>query len=107
MNRDRGTIKWNAMMLPEHVKLLREWKAEDEKTKKPEISEWQLEEMNLRLERAISEKLPVIIKIWHNHQIKMISGKISRFQPSTQKLHFETGETVHLEQLIELELDMI
>ncbi len=30
MIRDRGNIKWTAMMLPEHVKLLREWQEQDQ-----------------------------------------------------------------------------
>ena len=28
MIRDRGTIKWTAMMLPEHVQKIKQWKRE-------------------------------------------------------------------------------
>ena len=52
MNRDRGTMKWNAMMLPEHVKLLREWKEEDRRVERPDFDEWALEEMNVQIEAA-------------------------------------------------------
>lgn len=31
--KDRGRIKWTAMMLPEHIKELRAWQNEDELVK--------------------------------------------------------------------------
>jgi len=32
--KERGKIKWTAMMLPEHVAQLREWQADHDKVKK-------------------------------------------------------------------------
>ncbi|TFI48759.1 YolD-like family protein, partial [Diaphorobacter sp. DS2] len=37
MIRDRGRIKWTSMMLPEHVKLLRDWAKEDTYEQKREL----------------------------------------------------------------------
>lgn len=37
--KDRGTIKWTAMMLPEHVELLKQLEHEQQKVKKPELDE--------------------------------------------------------------------
>ncbi|MCM2988284.1 YolD-like family protein [Bacillus safensis] len=44
MLRDRGTIKWTAMMLPKHVARLKHDLAETKKTDKPIIDEQQAEE---------------------------------------------------------------
>ncbi|MED1749275.1 hypothetical protein [Bacillus zhangzhouensis] len=41
MLRDRGAIKWTAMMLPEHVARLKHDLAETKKTDKPIIDEQQ------------------------------------------------------------------
>jgi YolD-like protein. len=43
MIRDRGRIKWSAMMLPEHVKMLREW-AEEEKWEEEKTADEQTRE---------------------------------------------------------------
>ena len=40
MLRDRGNIKWTAMMLPEHVQRLRTWQQEDQQITKPTFDEW-------------------------------------------------------------------
>ncbi len=45
MIRDRGRIKWTSLMLPEHVKMLRDWANEDMWEKTKEIDEQKLEEM--------------------------------------------------------------
>ncbi|WP_148795752.1 YolD-like family protein, partial [Rossellomorea marisflavi] len=46
MIRDRGKIKWTSMMLPEHVKMLRDWAEEDSFEKRRELDEQELEMMN-------------------------------------------------------------
>ena len=44
MIRDRGRIKWVTMMLPEHVKLLREYNESLDKAEKPVLDEQKYEE---------------------------------------------------------------
>ncbi|MFF2286401.1 YolD-like family protein [Peribacillus butanolivorans] len=46
MIRDRGRIKWVSMMLPEHVKLLREYNEGLDKVEKPVLDERKYEEFN-------------------------------------------------------------
>ncbi|WP_419893407.1 YolD-like family protein [Oceanobacillus kimchii] len=40
---DRGTIKWTAMMLPEHAELLNQLKEKKNRKQKPILDEQQLE----------------------------------------------------------------
>lgn len=46
MLKDRGGIKWTSLMLPEHVKALREFDWDLTKIERPVLEEQQLEELN-------------------------------------------------------------
>ncbi len=67
--RDRGKIKWTALMLPEHIAKLREWQAEDEKVPQPVLSEFDLKEIQNQLESARMKKCMTQIRIWQEHKI--------------------------------------
>ncbi|WP_186318725.1 YolD-like family protein, partial [Bacillus licheniformis] len=45
--KDRGSIKWTAMMLPEHVSLLRELESRQNKVKRPVLDLSQIEDMEM------------------------------------------------------------
>ncbi len=51
--KDRGTIKWTAMMLPEHVGMLRELEYNHNRVKRPVLEMGQIEDM----ERVICEAM--------------------------------------------------
>lgn len=76
MNRDRGTIKWNAMMLPEHVKLLREWKAEDDYVKMPEIDEWAQQEIAEQLQIANATGVYIELTYWRDGAVLKERGYV-------------------------------
>lgn len=99
MNRDRGTIKWNAMMLPEHVKLLREWQAEDKLVTKPELDEWALQELSEQLINAYQNMLEIEMKIWESQTIYKVRGKIEKIQPEKQQLQLEDGRTLSFHRI--------
>ena len=106
-NRDRGNIKWNALMLPEHVKLLREWQAEDKKIAKPMLDEWQLDEINKKLQFAYEQKLPIRLDFWRDDTYYTITSKLLRFDNITKKLYFSDGEVVRIDELVDVELDVM
>lgn len=66
MLNDRGSIKWNSMMLPEHLVEIKKWKKEQFQDKKRELTEWELEEIEKMIHQ--SWKLGKVIKlmIWDN-----------------------------------------
>lgn len=80
MNRDRGTIKWNAMMLPEHVKLLREWKAEDHYVKMPELDEWAQQEIAEQLQIAQMTGAYTELTYWRNGKVLKECGVVQQLQ---------------------------
>lgn len=98
MIRDRGRIKWTAMMLPEHVKMLRDWVKEDTYEEKKEMDEQQLERMNEILSEAMECDRYVTITYYHHHNRKyeMVIGKIHYWDELSHKLHVvDRFEEVH------------
>lgn len=76
MLRDRGSKKWTAMMLPEHLRLLREWQDEDEIPDRKEPDEQQLEEWGFLLSEAMEWNKPVAIRYWKNGQPQEVIGYV-------------------------------
>ncbi|MGZ4159766.1 MAG: YolD-like family protein [Neobacillus sp.] len=96
MIRDRGRIKWTSMMLPEHVKLLRDWVKEDRYEEKKEMDEQQLELMNDTLSEAIEFDQFVAITHYRNRNYEIVIGKIHYWDETAGKLHVvDRFEEVH------------
>jgi hypothetical protein len=87
MIRDRGRIKWTSMMLPEHVKLLRDWAKEDTYEKPKELDDQQLEQMNETLAEAMEFGQAVAITHFRNHRHELVVGNIHYWDEISQKLH--------------------
>lgn len=96
MIRDRGKIKWTSMMLPEHVKLLRDWVKEDSYEKQVEIDEQHLELMNEIIFDAMEFGKCVTITHFRNHRYELLIGQIHYWDEINQKLHIKDRfEEVH------------
>lgn len=96
MIRDRGRIKWTSMMLPEHVKLLRDWVKEDGYEHKKDMDEQQLELMNETLAEAIEFNQDVTITHYRHRNYEIVIGKIHYWDELAQKLHVvDRFEEVH------------
>lgn len=104
MNKDRGTIKWTAMMLPEHVKLLREWQTEDMWTEKPQLDEAQLEQINQNLSTAYAQKQSVRMIVWQHKQLNEYTGFIQKINEYERYLTLDTGQKVSFESICEVEI---
>lgn len=89
MNRDRGNIKWTAMMLPEHVAMLREWKKKDDCIKKPELDEWTLQELAERLQIAYERHLTIELEVWKEREKYKVHGTIEKL--NHEELFLEDG----------------
>jgi hypothetical protein len=98
MIRDRGKIKWTAMMLPEHVKMLREW-AEEEKWEEEKTADEQArEEWDRILTQAVWSRRKVRINYFRNRRYEMLTGVVRRSDPIAHTIELETeGKTVLLD----------
>ena len=75
MIRDRGNIKWTALMLPEHIVELRNWMDQEHYVECPELSEWDLQSIQEEIELAYKRKCQTLIKTWKDGKI-MTRGAI-------------------------------
>lgn len=68
--RDRGRIKWTSLMLPEHVKTLRNlWNDEYERVPKPILDEMELEEIDKKISYSLEFSYKVKMRVWEEGYI--------------------------------------
>ncbi|MFC4712215.1 YolD-like family protein [Planococcus dechangensis] len=73
---DRGKLKWTALMLPEHVRMLRDWMDEDNRIQRPELDEFDLQTLQENIEIALMRRCEVEIQVWVEFQFYYYVGKI-------------------------------
>ncbi|WP_433594986.1 YolD-like family protein [Lysinibacillus xylanilyticus] len=93
MIRDRGTIKWTAMMLPEHIQKIKQWKREAFAEAPRTLSEWELEDLQQTINQAFKQHKTVTISTWQEAKYVQWTGIITALDES-QKLVLETLTTV-------------
>ncbi|VEF48295.1 YolD-like protein [Bacillus freudenreichii] len=94
--KDRGTKKWIAMMLPEHVKVLKELNVDYERVKNPIVDEQGWEQINETLHIAIEFNLPLIITICINGFFEEVEGVLHYLDQQNRRLHVvDTREQVN------------
>ncbi|MFJ3389951.1 YolD-like family protein [Lysinibacillus sp. NPDC086135] len=77
MLNDRGNMKWTAMMLPEHLMKIKEWKQEQYYDKKRELTEWEMEEIEQIVQLAYKLHEEVKITFWSDNKLHDVGGKIT------------------------------
>lgn len=104
-NRDRGSIKWTAMMLPEHVKLLREWHAEDNYVPEPKLDEYDLEELAYQIKTAVQTHSIVRVQYWRNGEAFTIEGTIKALPINSYSLTLLTpqgNKQIHIPHIMKI-----
>lgn len=75
---DRGNKKWTSLMPPEHVAILKGMGIDYHKTDKPLPVEYQLQEIDLKINTALEYRLPVIFELWFDGFEEELGGVIHR-----------------------------
>ena len=88
--KDRGRLKWTAMMLPEHVEMLREWQKEDRYNTKPELDDFELEAIYEEIHLARKRQCDIEIRIWRENT-ESFTGLISNIDLQSKFLYLDTG----------------
>lgn len=88
--KDRGRIKWTAMMLPEHVQMLREWQQEDRYHVKPELDEFDLEAIHEEIRLAELRHCEIELHLWRDGS-HVRTGTIGKIDLAAQQLLLQTG----------------
>lgn len=105
-NRDRGQIKWTSLMLPEHLDVLRQWQREDRYVERPELTEWELQEMQGTLEHAVKRRCETFLKTWHDGEIRFHQGVIEMISLQTGTIILQDpfgAETIRVEDIIDVQ----
>ncbi|TCP24503.1 YolD-like protein [Scopulibacillus darangshiensis] len=103
MVKDRGTIKWTSLMLPEHMTALRQWKADYKKIEKPILDEQEYEEIDRVLCDAMGEALPVIVDYYKNGFIEQLVGFAQRYDQLNKVLYVQNKNR----DLVKLKFELI
>ncbi|MFJ7850790.1 YolD-like family protein [Peribacillus sp. NPDC097206] len=106
MIKDRGTIKWTSLMLPEHVKALRDWAVEDKLEKKPELDEQAFEQIEIVVMDSLNYTLPIHLTIWENGLYTIFSCIVAKVNLVSRQLKLELQDdmiTVTLDSLVSVE----
>ena len=99
---DRGSKKWVAMMLPEHVAILRAYSEEIKKEPKPNLDEWDYDAIQHTLDAAIKSKADTIVKLWRDGKFIYNRGTIESADIQRRTIELEDPFT-----LMSLNLDEI
>ncbi|WP_337020010.1 YolD-like family protein [Oceanobacillus massiliensis] len=89
---DRGTIKWTAMMMPEHIQMLNEYWETVEYKDKPLLDEQELNEINSKLQMAIQDDLSIEVKYYKDFDFQMVKGKLFKLDSINNVLIFQNTD---------------
>ena len=100
--KDRGILKWQGMMLPEHVAMLREYNQELKKEPRPQLDVWDYDAIQHTLDAAIKSKADTRIKRWKDGEFICNRGTVEGV--NLQKREIELQDPFYL---LSLKLDEI
>ena len=69
---DRGQLKWGALMLPEHVRMLREWRADEPSKPKPHLDEEELGLLQEEIGIAHQRQCLVELRYWNGGPVTLL-----------------------------------
>ncbi len=74
--RDRGNIKWQGLMLPEHVTKINDWRNKQQYEDRPILDEFDLQSIQEEIELAYKRKCQTLIITWADGKFIMRGGVI-------------------------------
>lgn len=95
MIKDRGNIKWTAMMLTEHVREIRAWYESDNDVEEPEYDEFSINALADDLNISYETQVNVRITYWVNKRTETFEGEIVELLPNEQAIKIKSKENVY------------
>ena len=93
-------------MLPEHVKNLKDWAAEDKLENKPELDEQAFEQIGIVVMDSLNYTLPICLTIWENGLFTRFTCIVANVDMISRQLKLELPDdmiTVTLDSLVSVE----
>ncbi|MFS0752145.1 YolD-like family protein [Oceanobacillus sp. 1P07AA] len=88
---DRGSIKWTAMMMPEHIEMLKDLKKEQLKVQRPIIDQQKQEVINFQLRMGLKDNLLVEVKFYENGHFLTFKGYIQKMNYEKKSIEVSEG----------------
>ncbi|WP_036832812.1 YolD-like family protein [Pontibacillus litoralis] len=88
--KDRGTIKWTSLMLPEHVSMLRNIWEEEQQHPLPSFDEQKLAEMNHTIMSAYHQQQSVTFISCQNGNPRQYTGIITQLDEKQSTIRLRT-----------------
>lgn len=76
MIKDRGTIKWTSMMLPEHVQSLKNALVDEQRIEQPILDEQAIEEFELIICEAMESNETLNVEVFDNGFTNTLRGTV-------------------------------
>ncbi|CAI9390584.1 YolD-like family protein [Niallia sp. Sow4_A1] len=96
MIKDRGTKKWVAMMLPEHVAAVKEELLNEKKVKKPELDQEKLNDIDLLIHEGMEYHLSLKFSLFKQGFIEILIGRTVFIDYIKKELRIEDeNNTIH------------
>ncbi|TQR19614.1 YolD-like family protein [Psychrobacillus vulpis] len=86
---DRGSKKWVSMMLPEHVKMLRDFNVTIKKVPCPNLNEFDYEAIQEQIELAMKRNVEIKIIRWRNGELLYNQGAIQWIDLTKRTIELE------------------
>lgn len=93
--KDRGSKKWVAMMIPEHLKMIRSINEEQKEIPRPQLNEWDLHAIEETINIAIKRKSDVTIKMWKDREFIFRGGIIQNVDLKDRTIEVDNPYGLH------------
>ncbi|MFC0014435.1 MULTISPECIES: YolD-like family protein [Allobacillus] len=107
MHKDRGTMKWSSLMLPEHVEILQGLWQEDRYEKKPTVDEQQIEWNEQLLQQAYINQSLIQVTHYDAGAYYKELLRVMYMEPSTRSIRFtdqqDNRKTISIENILQIE----
>ncbi len=108
-HRDRGSIKWTSLMLPEHVEMIKKLWKEDERVEQGILDEQKAVEIDFMLQRALHDDLTVRLKVYNGFEYEEVQVKMEYISKLDRKIfgtNWDTKEEVilRLEDIADIDI---
>lgn len=105
-NRDRGKIKWTSLMLPEHLERLRDWQAEDHYIERPQLDQFDWDNIQEMLDSAYKCQCETEIQTWQDGKIVYHQGKIKEINIHSKTVIMEDPfgpDRIHVIEIVSVQ----
>lgn len=96
MSKDRGTIKWASLMLPEHVKLLQDMWQDDYRMTRPVLDSQEIEMLNAQILEAFECGSTIAVSIYSDGTVFDHVGIIIKLDSQTNNIILQLTDSTQV-----------